>query len=58
MHSDEKNEKSTYAAIYGIELSKEAVKQYTDKALAALEDFPGEKKFLTDLMIWLIDREK
>nr|MBP3599025.1 polyprenyl synthetase family protein [Eubacterium sp.] len=58
VHSDEKNEKSTYAAIYGVELSKEAVKQYTEKALAALDEFPGEKKFLTDLMIWLIDREK
>ncbi len=58
VHSDEKNEKSTYAAIYGIELSKEKVRYYTDKALASIEGFSGDKKFLSDLMIWLIDREK
>ncbi len=58
IHSDEKNEKSTYAAIYGISMSREKVREYTDRALAALEEFSGDKMFLSDLMIWLIDREK
>lgn len=58
VHSDEKNEKSTYAAIYGIELSKEKVRRYTDRASESLNECPGDKKFLSDLMIWLVDREK
>lgn len=58
VHSDERNEKSTYAAIYGIELSKEKVRFYTERALASMKECPGDKKFLSDLMIWLVDREK
>lgn len=58
IHSDEKNEKSTYVAIHGIEESQKKVKEYTDRALASLEQVPGEKEFISDLMIWMIDRDK
>ncbi len=58
IHSDERNEKSTYAAIYGIELSQEKVKQYTEEAICMVETFSGEKEFLIDLMTWLIHRDK
>lgn len=58
VHSDEKNEKSTYSAIYGIEISRQKVKEYTNEAIACLDGFKGDREFLTGLMIWLIDREK
>ncbi len=58
IHSDERNQKSTYAAIHGIDASKEKVVEYTEKALCALEDFSNDKKFLMDLMTWLINRDK
>ena len=37
--SDEKNDKSTIVKYYGLEKSKELVKEYTDKAIYALENF-------------------
>lgn len=58
VHSDERNEKSTYSAIYGIEISRQKVKEYTDEAIACLDGFKGNREFLTGLMLWLIDREK
>lgn len=58
VHSDERNEKSTYSAIYGIEISRQKVKEYTDEAIACLDGFKGDREFLTGLMLWLIDREK
>lgn len=58
VHSDEKNEKSTYVAIYGIDASREQVRMYTEEALSCLNGFIGEPKFLTDLFIWLADRDK
>lgn len=58
VHSDERNEKSTYAAVHGIEKSKEAVKQYTKEALEALAHFSGERSFLEECMRWLVDRDK
>ncbi|MCH5265710.1 MAG: polyprenyl synthetase family protein [Lachnospiraceae bacterium] len=62
VHSDEKNEKSTYVALHGLEKSRAKVKEYTDAALALLdsfgEDTGEEKNFLRDLMFSLIERKK
>ncbi len=58
VHSDEKNEKSTYAAIHGIDASRKQVRMYTEEALSCLNGFIGKPKFLTDLFIWLADRDK
>lgn len=62
VHSDEKNEKSTYLAIYGMELSVKKVKEYTETGLQSLEKMKGCKEenkiFLRELMISLIGREK
>lgn len=58
VHSDERNEKSTFAAIYGIERSSEKVKEYTAEALEILASFPGDKVFLEECMGWLTKRDK
>lgn len=58
VHSDEKNDKSTYVSMHGIEASKEKVREYTEKALSCLDCIKGEKQFLTELIVWLIDRDK
>ncbi len=56
--SDEKNDKTTYVTLYGIEKAGEYVKEYTDKALALLDTFDKKNEFLKELIISLIDRVK
>lgn len=58
VHSDERNDKSTYVSMHGIETSREKVREYTEKALSCLDSIKGEKQFLTELIVWLIDRDK
>ena len=62
VHSDEKNEKSTYVAIRGLEESRHRVKEYTDRALQRLDSMEaGEKEaqiILHELMASLVGREK
>lgn len=57
VHSDEKNAKSTYAAIHGIEYSRKKVTEYTEEALKCLSASDGDG-FLPALMNWLTDRDK
>lgn len=54
--SDDKNQKSTYVSLKGLEQSKKDVIEYTNKAKNALETFPGNTKTLSDLADYLIDR--
>lgn len=56
--SDERNEKTTYVSIHGLDNAKEKVKQYTEESIELLQAFDGEKKFLTGLMTWMINRDK
>ena len=56
--SDERNEKTTYVSIHGLENAKEKVKQYTEQSIELLQAFDGDKEFLTGLMTWMIDRDK
>ena len=58
VHSDERNEKSTFAAIHGVQKSSEKVKEYTEEALEILASFPGDKAFLEECMGWLTKRDK
>lgn len=62
LHSDEKNEKSTYVAIYGLEKSAGKVKEYTEKGLQILDSLDAREKesqqFLRELMLSLVGREK
>ena len=56
--SDEKNEKTTYVTLYGVEGAKTYVKNYTDEAINILVNVGKENVFLKDLIISLINREK
>lgn len=56
--SDEKNKKTTYVSLLGIDISKEHVKRYSREAIELLESLGGNNKFLKFLFIKLINREK
>lgn len=58
IHSDEKNEKTTYVSLYGIEKSHQAVEEYSHQAVTLLEELPGKNLFLEDLIEYLINRTK
>lgn len=54
--SDEKNDKSTLVKYFGLEKSKALVKEYTDKAIYALETF-DETDVLKELAYMLVNRK-
>lgn len=56
--SDEKNHKTTYVSICGIEQSREKVEKYSREAIVMLDGFKKENPFLRQLIIKLIHREK
>lgn len=55
--SDEKNSKTTYVTLEGLEKAKADVQSISDRACAALEKLPGEKAFLAQLIEMLVNRE-
>ena len=58
VHSDEKNEKTTYVTLYGVERSKKIVEEKSRQAIDMLKELPGEHAYLEQLLIQLIYREK
>ncbi len=56
--SDEKNEKTTYVTLYGMEEAREAVRRLSAQAEEILERLPGDHDFLKALIDMLITREK
>ncbi len=55
--SDEKNSKTTYVKLYGMDGAKEILKEETQKAIDSL-GFLGEKKeFLEQLALYLLERK-
>ena len=56
--SDEKNEKTTYVNLVGLEKAKEYVASISMEAIGLLEKYEKEDKFLNELLKSLIDREK
>lgn len=56
--SDEKNNKTTFVGLKGIEESKVLVEKYSNEALEILETFENKNEFLKELIIKLINREK
>ncbi len=55
--SDEKNDKSTIVKHFGLDKSKELVKEYTDKAISALNVFENNTETLKQLAYMLVDRK-
>lgn len=55
--SDAKNDKSTAVKYFGLEKSKELVKEYTEKAISALNVFESNTETLKKLAYMLVDRK-
>ena len=58
VHSDEKNQKSTYVTLYGMEEAAGQVKRLSGEAVEILEGMAGEKEFLLCLVRQLVTRNK
>lgn len=58
VHSDEKNEKTTYVTLKGIEESRKDVERLTAEAVGELDGLGRENEFLKELIKWLVYREK
>lgn len=58
IHSDEKNKKTTYVTLEGIDKAKEDVRTLSQNALHKLSSFSDENEFLYKLIQFLINREK
>ena len=58
IHSDEKNEKTTYVTLMGIEAAEEVVEKESREAIELLRSLPGENKYLEWLLEELIHRKK
>ena len=56
--SDEKNHKTTYVTILGLEGARTKVREYSDEAIRLLDEFEYKNEFLRELLISLISREK
>lgn len=55
--SDEKNNKTTYVTLFGIEKAKQDVAEISGRAVEILQKLPGENLFLERLIQMLITRE-
>lgn len=58
VHSDEKNDKITYATLYGIDKAKEDVRDISNTAIEELDSLGKENPFLRQLVLSLITRTK
>lgn len=56
--SDEKNQKSTYVALEGIERAKKEVERLSMDAMEQMESLSVKNPFLSELLRYLIHREK
>lgn len=57
LHSDEKNEKSTYVTLIGIEGAEKTVREFSDRAVALLDTLKYKNTFLKELLLSLVTRE-
>ncbi len=56
--SDEKNQKATYVSFEGLEQAKRDVAEISERAIARMEALSVKNEFLTELLRFLISREK
>lgn len=56
--SDDRNEKTTYVTLYGMEAAGAAVEEYSREAMQLLEELPGDRTFLREMITMLIHRKK
>lgn len=58
VHSDEKNEKTTYVTLLGLEEAKKKVEENSREAIRLFKKLPGENPYLEELLIQLIHRDR
>jgi len=58
VHSDEKNEKTTYVTLYGVENARAEVRRLSSEAIAVLDSIGGDGTFLKALIESLVCRKK
>ncbi|MCR4673276.1 MAG: polyprenyl synthetase family protein [Lachnospiraceae bacterium] len=60
VHSDERNEKTTWVSLYGLDKAREDAEAYSLKAVRILKEMRPEKEgsFLEDLVIYLAGRDR
>lgn len=58
VHSDEKNEKTTYVTLMSIHEAGCIVKERSDRAVELLHELPGENDYLETLLKYLIHRDR
>lgn len=58
IHSDERNEKTTYVTLKGLEQATKDVEEISARGLKRLAELPYENEFLTELIKALVYREK
>ncbi len=56
VNSDEKNEKTTYVTVNGLEKAQEDVARYSKEAIRLLDELPYENEFLRELILNLVHR--
>lgn len=56
--SDEKNNKTTYVTLEGLEKAKRDVEEISAEAIRILHQLPGKNEFLEELIRMLVNREK
>ena len=56
--SDEKNEKTTYVTLFGVDGAKEYVENISNEAIEILKGFESQNPFLEELLKKLIHRDK
>ena len=58
VHSDEKNGKTTYVTLMGVEEAGRIVEEYSQEAIRLLKTLPGENEYLEMLLQYLIRRDR
>lgn len=58
LHSDEKNNKTTYVSLYGMQKAQKDVEDLTEEAIRLLTELPGDSATLKALFTSMIAREK
>ena len=58
IRSDEKNDKTTYVTLLGLEGAKKEVEKLSDEAIRLLHQLSGENEYLERLLLWLVHRNR
>ena len=58
IRSDEKNGKTTYVTLKGLEMAQKEVEEISERAVERLDGLQEENEFLRALILQLIHREK